>query len=164
MARYRREFERRERSFNLSWFPWSVKLSSTVIGAGKLLLLNRSAERDYDQVCQRQFVSILEKWSGGAGVIASIVLPTAFAKSVTPGGELPSEFPDPTDQDGTDDWSLWQGVGDSIVGSTGMMLDSKAKRRINKDQILYTVMKVISDGGSAGFDPTIVGRCLMKWE
>ena len=79
------------------------------------------------------------------------------------GDELPN-FPDPLDPNGTDDWALWVAFttgtnGDPIQTS----LESKAKRKIGKDEALYTIMHVSSVAGS-NITFGCLGRNLFRWK
>ena len=165
MARYRRSYRpRRSNDHNMSWFPinyWKAQSYTS----GKTYLIATSEARDYDQVCERQRGIIRAPQTSSSnfegGVLFSVVLPDIIAGNTQVGDEVPANFPDALDGEGTDDFPLWHPF-DTANGYT-LSFDSKAKRKVNKDDLLYTCLR-IGAGGTASLNIGVFGRCLFKWK
>ena len=170
MARYnRRRYYNRRPQQNLSWFP--VDMSKALGTAGnKTFLVANSEDRQFDVVCERQrgIVQLYNAGSGtfsARGVLYSIVLPDIILGNSNPGDEITGEVPSPLDGEGTDDFPLWHPVCSQSGHS--MMFDSKAKRKIGKDELLSLCFRLDSAGGSSGSASVglaVLGRCLFKWK
>jgi len=90
------------------------------------------------------------------GVLSAIVLPEMSLNKTDGNGyaafdKVQPSFPTPCNNEGTDDWPLWQPVwlvsNQSTLSST--MWDSKAKRRIGKDEVLILVLEVLQVIGTS---------------
>jgi len=157
----RRRRYNREKTRNLAWQTFSDSLVTPL--TDEKMLLAATEVQDYETVVERQR-GVIGNFSGGDQqmiIIASIVLPENMT-SATPGNEInESNFPDP-EADGTDDWPLWQA---QLLISDYQQLhwDSKAKRRIPKGDVLYTILKFLRVSGTSVNLP-YVGRTLTSWQ
>jgi len=161
MPRTRRRYNR-EKTHNYSWGVLDQVVSSP--SSSGIYLLHTTEKQNWETLVQRQR-GIAYQRSGGDEVglvIASAVLP-ADMTSADEGREITeSNFPDPLD-DNTDDWSLWTPMFfGSDQGSPQATWDSKAKRRIAKDEQLYTVAKMDFQIG-ASISMGFLGRVLQSW-
>jgi len=107
------------------------------------------------------------------GVISGIVLPDILVGTPTGGDPYPDNFPDPLDNQGTDDWMLFQpyviplkdaATSDELAYFSGMEsygFDSKARRNIGRDESLWVGLKNAS--GSTTIDAVrFILRVLFK--
>lgn len=187
MGRYRRRrtYQRRERK-PLIWEP--LRLGTPINPDGSQNPQNVAAETIYkiadlglNQNADQEV--ILERirgnmfWqvtaSSGAtiqGTIFAVILPDIVAGNVPIGNALPN-FPDPYDVNGTDDFPMvidaCAPVGGGITSTVPIEVDVKAKRRMNKDELLTFALKVdslITTGVQTSFKAYVRGgiRCLQK--
>jgi len=158
----RRNYYRREKTHNYSWYPFQVNESAPA--SPEKVLLDVTEARDFETVVQRQRGIVFQRSPGDdtAQIIASIVLPSGMT-TATPGTVITeNNFPDPMDDD-TDDWSLWTPTyTGSDQGSPQATWDSKSKRVIKKDEQLYTISRFVFVSG-ASINVQFIGRHLLSW-
>jgi len=158
----RRTYSRRERTHNYSWKPFYPNVTNPASGA--IYLIDKTEVQDFETVLQRQR-GLCHQRSGGdevSMVIASTVLPNNMTSADFGGRITETNFPDPLDDD-TDDWALWTPLFvASDIGSIQAQWDSKSKRRIPKDEVLYTVLRIVSYSG-ASINMQFIGRHLQSW-
>ena len=167
MARYNRRrypsYRRQEK--NYSWFPVDFNKAQSW-ASGKNYLIATSDAHDFDTVCERQRGLITWIPSSGSaqvesGILYSVVLPSIIVNTPTPGDELPDNFPNPADPNGTDDFALWHPF--STNNQYSLAFDSKARRKVGKDELLYLGLR-IDRGLTASLSLGVLGRCLFSWK
>ena len=162
--RYSRNYGSRRQQANYSWFPINQDLSLASPAKNKIYLVQNSDAFDFDVVCERQR-GAMQLSQGAFGVLYSLVLPDIILGDKTPGDEITTLVPSPVDGNGTDDFPLWtpaygvSGSGDEAYGDN---FDSKARRKLEKDNLLSLCFYIQSSGSTVNL--RVLGRCLFKWK
>jgi len=162
---YRRRYSSRRRSERkpLIWTPCTINAPLNWDGTRN----NNVKEGDIYKVCDISLTEdadrevILERIRGGmfwetAGtqgainaVIFGVILPDIVAGNVHPGAKL-ENFPTPADSSGTDDFPLVMDAcaptattSTQVTGQAPIMVDVKAKRKMDKDKLLTIAIHVL---------------------
>jgi len=163
--RSRRHYRREQ---NTAWLPVVQAAENTT--PGKITLIATSPLQDFDQICQRQRGIIAPENAPVQGILFSMVLPRFYLTKSDgtvqpPGYDASNDLPDPVRDDESDDFPLWQPFyvnGSNSRQTDAIGFDSKAKRKIGKDELLALCVRWT--GGTAGGDITVMGRCLFTWK
>lgn len=131
------------------------------------LLSQTSNTGKFQSTCERILGHIGITGSGAwlPCVVASIVLPDVIVGTPTFMNELPANFPNPLDNDGTDDWPLFQPMmmSNTAGEDTWEKYDSKAKRIIKKDNSLWTILRPLEDVAFSNDKLWHIQRCLSSF-
>ena len=164
MARYRRSYRRSRRPVNQSWTNFTFNnLSITPTSDGenhllaKQLLVNLG---DQDGTLERMRGSLQVSisatksyWAVGFGLI----LPSYVLDGISAGAKA-TVLPDPTDNESTDDFFWVQNLCiPAAAGSFELEVDSKAKRRIEKDEMLVLGCHFVDGSSGTGAAVTFTG-------
>ena len=143
MARHRRRSYRESAKRRMSWYPIGIDISDKAYSTGKNYLLGHFPMANSPIIEEG---ALLERIRGGVALLDSnqfcavtfwaVILPDiVLGSNTTPGSEL-SDVPTPYDSDGTDDFPLVQTGLVYTSGSELLQLDSKARRKVSKDDLL----------------------------
>ena len=169
MARSRR-YERRERPRrNNNWDVSAESKTSQSLAAGKTYQIAQiGPSEDYQVVLERIFGSFYAFGSSASdyqiGIMAGIVLPDITIGSPDFLAEVPGNFPNPADENGTDDWVLFQTLSVATTSSLDWHAEfsSKARRRLKKDDSLWIVWQALT-GNLTSVTCGHVIRCLRSF-
>lgn len=141
----------------------------------KIADLGLNANADQEVILERMRGNLF--WqitaSSGAtiqGTIFSVILPDIVAGNIPVGNPLPN-FPQPYDSDGSDDFPMvldaCAPVGGGITSTTPIEVDVKARRKMNKDDLMTIALHVealFTSGTQSNFKGHVRGgiRCLQK--
>lgn len=183
MPRYRR-YRRYRSSHNQSWLPMeldSVALNPDNNGAAQAVTkdtiykigdfkLGANADEDVTLERIRGYLTWYIQGQQVSGfieaVVFGIVLPDIVQGNVQPGKPLPN-CPSPGDIDGTDDFPLilpaCMPVGTTPSNTNApLMVDSKARRKMDKDKLLTIAIEVLGLVGSPKITVLGILRALQR--
>jgi len=160
--------ERRRREYsapskNFSWQPVLYVPGNKNYASARRWLIDKSNPEQWDIVCERQrLIAHFDTTSSdpeGYGAIFSIVLPQFVLTGKNQGDDISSQVASPFNNEVTDNYPLFQPF--STEGQVQYTIDSKAKRKLSKDEVLALVLS--TDGGLSA-NIRVLGRCLFSWK
>ena len=164
MRSERRSYPRVEK--NYSWSPDHYILNIPANSGGNIYVIAHSPARDFETVLERTRGTMAVDAPGATspitGVLYSVILPDIVIGNKPAGSNVQDAAPSALDQDGTDDFPLWHSFHSSSQNSPMCIIDSKARRKISKDNLNTVLFEVIGSGGTTE-KLRILMRRLYRW-